>query len=120
VTQLTGPDFIPLQVTELRRMAAFYKHRCGLSPAPASPPGAHVFATHPIPFAVREPLVDLGAVDQLRWGVALWMGCDDADATHDRLAASGLEIAAASSAGPFGRQFAFRDPDGYTITVHQQ
>jgi hypothetical protein len=39
-----------------------------------------VFATSPIPFAVREPAVDLDAVDRLGWGMALWLKTDDADA----------------------------------------
>ena len=50
-----GPDFISLQVRDLGRAAAFYETRLGLHRAPASPPGAVVFTTSPVPFAVREP-----------------------------------------------------------------
>ena len=58
---VTGPDFIALQVSDLERSAEFYENALGLRRAPASPPGAVLFATTPIPFAVREPLpgVDL-------------------------------------------------------------
>ena len=58
---VTGPDFIALQVSDLERSAEFYENALGLRRAPASPPGAVLFTTTPIPFAVREPLpgVDL-------------------------------------------------------------
>ena len=115
---LTGPDFVALQVRDLDASARFYRETVGLAAAPGGPPDAVVFATEPIPFAVRVPLVDLDAVDRLGWGVALWFGCDDADALHARLVAAGVTIAQAPMDGAFGRQFAFVDPDGYRITVH--
>lgn len=113
-----GPDFIALQVRDLRASAEFYTERLGLSPAPASPPGAVVFATAPIPFAVREPVVDLDATDRLGWGVALWLSADDAQSLHDDLVAHGVPIVTPPFDGPFGRTFALADPDGYTITIH--
>ena len=51
-------------------------------------------------------------------GVALWLRADDAQALHDKLAAAGVRIVTAPADGPFGRQFAFADPEGYLITVH--
>ena len=53
---VTGPDFIALQVGDLERSAEFYENALGLRRASASPPGAVLFTTTPIPFAVREPL----------------------------------------------------------------
>src|SRR5712691_6220887 len=53
---VTGPDFITLQARDVEAAAAFYETQLGLRRAPASPPGAVVFATTPIPFAIREPL----------------------------------------------------------------
>ena len=80
--------------------------------------GAVVFDTKPVPFAVRKPLADLNETDRLGWGVAIWFGCDDADALHDHLIEHGTPIVFAPKDGPFGRYFAFRDPFGYTITPH--
>lgn len=120
---VTGPDFLALQVRDLDRAADFYETRLGLRRVPASPPGAVVFATAPIPFAVREPLpgVDLdAATPRPGLGVALWLAADDTQALHDRLAADGVSIISAPVDGPFGRTFTFSDLDGYAVTVHDQ
>jgi predicted enzyme related to lactoylglutathione lyase len=120
---VTGPDFLALQVRDLDRAAAFYETRLGLRRVPAGPPGAVVFATSPVPFAVREPLpgVDLDAArPRPGVGVALWLHADDAQAVHDALAAADVSIAVPPFDGPFGRTFTFLDPDGYAITVHDR
>lgn len=120
---VTGPDFLALQVRDLDRAAAFYEQHLGLRRAPASPPGAVVFATAPIPFAVRDPLpgVDLDAASPRPGiGVALWLHADDAETLHDRLVGAGVPVPVAPADGPFGRTFTFTDPDGYAITVHDR
>lgn len=114
----TGPDFVALQVRDLDRSAAFYEHHLELPRSSFGPPQAVVFATEPIPFAVREPLVDLDAVDRLGWGVALWLRCQDTDALCAHLRRAGVPIAAEPADSPFGRTCAFLDPDGYRIVLH--
>lgn len=116
-----GPDFIALQVRDVEAAAAFYEQHLGLRRAPASPPGAVVFATEPVPFAVREPLpgVDLDNVRQPGLGVALWFRTSSAQALHDRLRAAGTPIVKAPEDGPFGRMFTFLGPEGYAITTHE-
>ena len=114
-----GPDFISLQVRDIDAAAAFYEDRVGLSRAPASLPGAVVFASQPIPFAVREALPDTDLdAGQPGLGVALWLKVDDAQALHDQLAGHGVTIVTDPFDGPFGRTFALRDPDGYAVTIH--
>ncbi len=115
---LIGPDFIGIQARDLDAARAFYTEVVGLSTVPGGPPDAVVFDTKPIPFAVRAPLVDLDAVDQLGHGIAIWFACDDADAMHAHLLQKKVPIVFAPKDGPFGRYFAFRDPFGYTITAH--
>jgi predicted enzyme related to lactoylglutathione lyase len=119
---VTGPDFIALQVRDLDRAAAFYEDQLGLTRVAASPPHAIVFATAPIPFAVRDPLpgVDLDAIGRPGAGVALWLHANDAQALHDRLATAGVPIVAPPFDGPFGRTFTFTDPDGYAVTIHDK
>jgi predicted enzyme related to lactoylglutathione lyase len=116
---VTGPSFVALQVRDLQRAAVFYTERLGLRRADASPPGAVVFDTTPIPFAVREPLpgVDLDAMPRPGLGVALWLRASGAQALHDSLASAGVPILAPPADGPFGRMFTCADPDGYAITI---
>ena len=120
-TSVTGPSFLALQVSDIEAAAAFYESQLGLTRAPVSPPGAVVFTTSPVPFAVRAPLpgVDLTS-GQPGLGVALWMAASDTQALHDRLAANGVTILTPPFQGPFGLTFVFRDPDGYAITIHNQ
>jgi predicted enzyme related to lactoylglutathione lyase len=115
---ITGPDFIALQVRDLEASKKFWVEQVGLKPSPKSPPGAVVFDTRPIPFAIRNPLVDLNAANHLGWGVALWMHAEDIDTLYKHLSAQGMVIVAPLSKGAFGPQFTFTDIDGYTITVH--
>lgn len=119
---VTGPDFIALQVSDLERSAEFYENALGLRRAPASPPGAVLFTTTPIPFAVRKPLprVDLSEAPRPGLGVALWLHCDTVQELHDSLEASGTAILADPVPSPFGLTFTFADPDGYAITVHEK
>lgn len=120
---VSGPDFLALQVRDLDQSAHFYSTHFGLRQLPTSPPGAVVFDTTPIAFAVREPLpgVDLDAASPRPGvGVALWLHADDAQQTHDRLVAAGVPIPVAPFDGPFGRTFTFTDPDGYFVTIHDE
>ena len=115
----SGPDFISVQVRDLDTASAFYEERLGLRRAPASPPGAVVFASEPIPFAVRElvPDTDLDA-GRPGLGIAVWIKVDAAQALHDQLVTDGVMIMTVPFDGPFGRTFTVADPDGYVITIH--
>jgi predicted enzyme related to lactoylglutathione lyase/quinol monooxygenase YgiN len=115
--RLIGPNFIALQVRDLEASKAFYVERMGLTPMPQSPPDAVVFKTEPMPFGIRKPLVDLEATSLLGWGVSLWIAANNADVLHAQLSEAAVPIVLPPANGPFGRFFAFRDPDGYTITV---
>ena len=116
-----GPDFLALQVSDVEGAAAFLEQHLGLRRAPASPPGAIVFATSPIPFAVREPLPGLdlaSASPRPGFGVALWIAVEDADALHAHLVEAGVEVHGDPVPSPFGRMFAFTGPEGYVLTAH--
>src|SRR5271170_4267446 len=94
-----GPDFIALQVSDIEVSKQFWVEKVGLVPVPKGPPGAVVFATKPIPFAITTPKVDLKASTRLGWGVALWMLADDADALCASLRAQGVLILAEPTTG---------------------
>jgi predicted enzyme related to lactoylglutathione lyase len=117
-SKLVGPSFIALQVRNLETSKSFYVDQAGLKPIDQNSPNAIVFDTKPVPFAIRTPMIDLDATSNLGWGVSLWMAATDADVMHANLNQSGVSIILPPADGPFGRFFAFRDPDGYSITVH--
>lgn len=119
---VTGPDFVSLQVRDLDASQAFYEQYLGLVRSPAGPPHAVVFDTKPIAFALRDiaPGTDLESAAQPGIGAAIWLHATDVQAIHDRLAADGHSIVSSPVDGPFGRTFAFADPDGYQITLHDR
>jgi hypothetical protein len=57
---LCGPGLHRSTGARCRSVSAFYEKHLGLRRAPASPPGAVVFATEPVPFAVRELFTFVG------------------------------------------------------------
>ena len=116
--RLIGPDFIGFQTRDLDAARNFYRDVVGLTPSERAPPGAVVFETLPIPFAIRTPVDGFDDAGGLGVGIAIWFGCDDADALHAHLIERGVSIAFPPKDGPFGRYFAFVDPFGYTITAH--
>jgi hypothetical protein len=86
MVRVTGPGCVALQGQGLKASARFYEQkRLGLERVRESPPDTGVFATEPMAFVVREPLVDFVAVDRLGWGMMPWLRCDDAQALHDSL-----------------------------------
>jgi predicted enzyme related to lactoylglutathione lyase len=119
---VTGPDFISLQVRDLDISRSFYEQYLGMVRSPAGPPHAVVFETTPIAFALRSivPGTDLASVAQPGIGAAIWLHATDVQRIHDTLVADGHSIVAAPIDGPFGRTFAFSDPDGYQITLHDR
>ncbi|GAB3199880.1 VOC family protein [Nocardioides hungaricus] len=119
---VTGPDFISLQVRDLDASQAFYEQYLGLVRSPAGPPHAVVFETKPIAFALRDiiPGTDFTSVTQPGIGAAIWLHATDVQSIHDALAADDHAIVTEPFDGPFGRTFAFADPDGYQITLHDR
>ncbi|MCQ4087800.1 VOC family protein [Saccharibacillus sp. JS10] len=117
-----GPDFISLQVSNVEDSAQFYQNYLGLVRSESGPPHAVVFDTKPITFALRTllPGTELGSGNKPGLGVALWLYAPDTQEIHDKLSAAGVTITSPPTDGPFGRSFAFVDPDGYLVTLHTQ
>ncbi len=118
----TPPDFVSFQVRDRVASAHFYEDLLGLTRLPGPNPAAVVFGSPDgaVAFAVRDPFpgVDLDAIGQLGAGVAVWFRTEDARALHATLTEQGVEIVQEPVEGPFGTQFAVRDPDGYVVTLH--
>lgn len=118
MAKVTGIDFVAVQVRDLEKSKAFYTDILGLEVLPNSPPGAYVLETTPVPFAIREPQINLDDASRLGWGVVLWMQCDNADALSQRLEANHVTIVRPLFDTQFGRTVGFYDPDGYFIMAH--
>ncbi len=118
MSDLFGLDFITLHVRDLEASRHFYADVIGFKLSPEVRPNAVAFATQPISFAIRKAQIDLEAVSQLGYGVILWFRSDDAAALCRQLKERGVPIVQDLGDSPFGKTFAFRDPDGYVITVH--
>ena len=118
----TPPDFVSFQVRDREASARFYEDLIGLTRLPAPNPAAVVFGSPDgaVAFAVRDPFpgVDLDAIGELGAGVGVWFRTADARALHATLVEQGVEIVQEPFEGPFGTQFALRDPDGYVVTLH--
>lgn len=111
---VTGPGFISLPVRNLSFSRNFYIQQLGLRQAVSSPPGAVLFDTAPIPFAIKE-----SQDHETPPSSEVWLATDDVEGIYQRLAQSETEITQPPSRGRLGRQFTFADPDGHSITIHQ-
>jgi predicted enzyme related to lactoylglutathione lyase len=118
----SGPDFISFQVRDKEASARFYEETVGLKRLPATNPAAVVFSTGGTAFAVRDPFpgFDPDAAGKLGAGIGVWFHSERAAELHERLTAQGVPILQEPADGPFGLQFAFRDPDGYVVTIHSK
>ncbi len=113
--EITGPSFIAFIVEDLEASRAFWADAIGLRSALTSPPGAYVFETRSVPFAIRKPRE--GEITGAS-SVAVWFACEgDLDAYAARLTARNLPVSPIEH-GPFGRCFTVTDPDGRPVTVH--
>lgn len=118
----SGPDFVSFQSRDFQASGTFYEKVVGLHRLPPSNSDAVVFSDGGPAFAVRKPFpsTDLDAHPQLGAGIGVWFAADDVQAVLARVRESGRPITQEPFDGPFGTQFAFTDPDGYTVTIHGQ
>lgn len=115
-----APSFLALQSPDVEASARFYELTLGMQRAPQSPPGAVVFPTASIPFAVRRPDEGLDlAAGRPGLGVALWMRVADVEGVLARVVADGGEVVTGVHDTPFGRAIVVSDPAGYRVTLHE-
>jgi lactoylglutathione lyase len=114
-------NFVSIQVNDLKRSQDFYCNVLGFVATTSPNPAAIVMnmADGGAAFAIREPMLDLSAANQLGWGISLWFGCDDIEVLRERVVASGGTVLQPPQDSPFGRIIVIQDPDGYSITFNQ-
>nr|MDT0662547.1 VOC family protein [Micromonospora sp. DSM 115978] len=119
MSNVVGPNFLTLQVRDLERSRAFYRDVVGFVPGESKAPNAAVFEADPINLALRQTSIDLDSVSQLGWGVVIWIKAKDPDGLAGHLQQHGVTLTKPPCDGFCGREFQFRDPDGYELTVYE-
>ncbi len=117
MTNISGPDFITLLVSNLEASYKFYKEKLGLPESPEKQPNAYAFATTPCAMAIRQS-PDRIKIDNPGQGIIVWLRTSDATALHSDLKKQGVPIVEDLRKSPFGMTFSFGDPDGYIMAVH--
>jgi predicted enzyme related to lactoylglutathione lyase len=120
VAKLCGPDFISLQVRNLAASRAFYTEMLGFTTdSRFDTPDFVLFDTNSIPFGLSEARADMDEAPHPGGDVTLWIDCDGVDELYAKLKADGATTITPPYDSPFGRAFAFADPDGYRITANE-
>ena len=117
MTDISGPDFITLLVSNLEASYKFYKEQIGLNESSETLPNAHAFDTKPCGLAIRQSL-DSRKVENPGQGIIIWLRTLDATSLHNELKERAVPIVADLRKSPFGMTFSFKDPDGYIMAVH--
>jgi predicted enzyme related to lactoylglutathione lyase len=117
MTNISGPDFITLLVSNLDVSYKFYREQLGLNESSGKRPNAYAFAAKPCCLAVRQS-PDSRKVDNPGQGIIVWLRAVDAKRLHNDLKRRGVPIVDDLRKSPFGMTFSFKDPDGYVMTVH--
>jgi predicted enzyme related to lactoylglutathione lyase len=117
MTNISGPDFITILVSDLKASYSFYKEKIGLRESAEKRPNAYAFQTKPCGFAIRQSSDDR-KIENPGQGIILWWCTSDATALHHDLTNRGVPIAEELREGPFGMTFSFQGPNGYIMRVH--
>jgi predicted enzyme related to lactoylglutathione lyase len=117
MTNITGPDFITLLVSDLEASYRFYKENIGLSESTEKRPNAYAFTTKPCGLAIRLS-AKKPRTEHAGQGIIISLRSSDATALYEELKRRGVPIVEELRQSPFGMTFSFEDPDGYILTVH--
>jgi predicted enzyme related to lactoylglutathione lyase len=115
MTEVSGPDFITLLVSDLDASYRFYVDKIGLKASAEEQPNARAFDVKPCGMAIRQSPEKVVASGQ---GIIIWLRAGDAAALCETLKQRGVPIVQELRDGPFGKMFSFQDPNGYVLSVH--
>jgi predicted enzyme related to lactoylglutathione lyase len=120
MSDLVGPGFISITVSDVPRSARFYEQHLDARRDPYDfGPSAVAFLGWPA-FSVSAPRPGQPGPSPDATTIALWWRSADAQAHHERIKAAGVPIVREPFDGPFGRTFTMADPDGYKVTVYER
>jgi predicted enzyme related to lactoylglutathione lyase len=108
---IKGLDYVGLTTRDVPRARAFFRDKLGLQTEEDQGDVFSQFTTrHGTMWALMQPH-PTGDAD----GVALYLQVEDVDAAYRTWQERGVEMVSAPNDQPFGRTFAFRDPDGRVL-----
>jgi len=81
MTEISGPDFITILVSNLEISYKFYKEKIGLKESSEKRPNAHAFTTKPCGLAIRQAADDR-KIQNPGQGIIIWWLTADATALH--------------------------------------
>lgn len=120
MSNIVGPGFISITVSDIERSAAFYERHLGAQRDPFDfTPAAIAFLGWPA-FSVSAPRPGQPGPNPDATTISLWWRTADAQAHYEQVKAADVTIVREPSDGPFGRQFTMADPDGYKITIYEK
>jgi catechol 2,3-dioxygenase-like lactoylglutathione lyase family enzyme len=120
---LTHPEIVTLIVSDQRQSLAFFRDYLGFEVRDDVDfmPGIRWITVAPQGAQTKFTLWPAGATgaeDKTAGGMTgISFACDDVQATHDELAAKGVQITQPLTRQPWGLQFMFSDPDGNLFNV---
>src|SRR5262245_48986929 len=120
MSDVVGPGFISITVSDVEKSAAFYETYLDARRDPYDfSPIAIAFLGWPA-FAVHPPAPGQSGPNPEATTIGLWWRSADARALYQRVKDAGVPIVSEPVDGPFGRQFTMADPDGYKITIYEK
>jgi predicted enzyme related to lactoylglutathione lyase len=109
---IKGLDYVGLTTTDVPRARAFFRDKLGLGTEDDQGDVFSQFTTrHGSMWALMQPRAAGGA----EGGVALYLQVEDVDQAYRLWSERGVETVDAPHDEPFGRTFAFKDPDGRVL-----
>jgi len=120
MSDVVGPGFVSITVSDMERSAAFYEHHLGALRDPYDfSPAAVAFLGWPA-LSVSAARPGQPGPNPEATTIGLWWRAADAQTLYQRVKDAGVPIVREPYDGPFGRQFTMADPDGYKITIYEK
>ena len=120
MSDVVGPGFLSITVTDVERAAAFYEQYLGARRDPYDFGERGIAFLGWPAFSVSAPRPGQPAPNPEGTSIALWWRAADAQALYERVRKAGVPILREPFDGPFGRTFTMADPDGYRITIYEK
>jgi len=120
MSDVAGPGFISITVTDVQRAVVFYEEYLGARRDPYDFGAAAVAFLGWPAFSVSAARPGRPGPNPNATSISLWSRSADAQALYERVREAGVPILREPFDGPFGRTFTMADPDGYRITIYEK